>query len=111
MAAELLEFPHEVRGVRATRLDLQFLRARKIKSGARHARGAVVRKRPEPHRSRSRHVVPRHLFADGAASRGPRTDADGRYYQVCLACGTAYEYDWEAMRRTGRVLIEHAQQG
>jgi len=41
----------------------------------------------------------------------PRTDADGRYYQVCLACGTAYEYDWEAMRRTGRVLIEHAQQG
>src|SRR5258708_2299335 len=32
-------FPQEVRGIRAARLDLQVLRARKIKSGARHARG------------------------------------------------------------------------
>ena len=31
-------FPHEVRCVRAARLDLQVLRARKIESGARHAR-------------------------------------------------------------------------
>jgi len=34
----------------------------------------------------------------------PRTDADGRHYQVCLACGSAYEYDWKTMRQTGRLL-------
>lgn len=34
----------------------------------------------------------------------PRTDDDGRYYQICLACGTAYEYDWIEMRRTDRPL-------
>ncbi len=40
----------------------------------------------------------------------PRIDDNGRHYQVCLACGTAYEYDWEMMRRTGRLLapmLEH----
>jgi hypothetical protein len=26
-------------------------------------------------------------------------------YQVCLICGTPYEYDWMAMRRTGRLMI------
>jgi len=30
----------------------------------------------------------------------------GRDYQVCLLCGTAYEYDWTTMRRTGRVVPE-----
>ena len=35
----------------------------------------------------------------------PRTGSDGRYYQVCLACGAAYEYDWEMMRRTNRLLV------
>jgi len=35
----------------------------------------------------------------------PRTDENGRDYQICLRCGTAYEYDWETMRRTGRVLV------
>ena len=28
----------------------------------------------------------------------------GQDYQVCLLCGTAYEYDWVQMRRTGRVV-------
>jgi hypothetical protein len=41
----------------------------------------------------------------------PRVDANGNYYQVCLSCGTSYEYDWEMMRRTGRVLIENVQHG
>jgi hypothetical protein len=35
----------------------------------------------------------------------PRTDTDGRHYQICLICGTAYEYDWRMMRRTDRVLV------
>jgi hypothetical protein len=39
----------------------------------------------------------------------PRTDANGRDYQVCLICGRNYEYDCTTMRRTGRVLKESAQ--
>lgn len=35
----------------------------------------------------------------------PRTDGNGRYYQVCLACSAVYEYDWETMRRTNRRLV------
>ena len=35
----------------------------------------------------------------------PRIDSNGRHYQVCLACGAAYEYDWEMMRRTNRLLV------
>jgi hypothetical protein len=35
----------------------------------------------------------------------PRIDDNGCHYQVCLACGTAYEYDWDVMRRTNRLLI------
>lgn len=34
----------------------------------------------------------------------PRIDDHGRHYQICLACGTAYEYDWTMMRRTDRLL-------
>lgn len=34
----------------------------------------------------------------------PRIDDNGRHYQICLACGTAYEYDWTAMRRTDRLV-------
>jgi hypothetical protein len=43
------------------------------------------------------------LLGNGCSHRfaWPRVDADGRHYQICLACGTAYEYDWETMRRTG----------
>jgi hypothetical protein len=40
----------------------------------------------------------------------PRIDREGHHYQICLACGTAYEYDWRMMRQTGRLLatpVEH----
>jgi hypothetical protein len=29
----------------------------------------------------------------------PRRTANGEYYQVCLLCATAYQYDWKTMRR------------
>ncbi len=41
----------------------------------------------------------------------PRIDADGHYYQICPDCGTAYEYDWTLMRRTGRVLATGLRHG
>lgn len=46
------------------------------------------------------------LFGQGCRHRlsWPRVTDNGRHYQICLACGTVYEYDWKAMRRTGRVL-------
>ena len=33
----------------------------------------------------------------------PRRSANGDYYQVCLLCATAYQYDWKTMRRGSRV--------
>ena len=39
----------------------------------------------------------------------PRIDDNGRHYQICLACGTAYEYDWRMMRRTNRLLVAAVQ--
>ncbi|MGB9236952.1 MAG: PilZ domain-containing protein [Terriglobales bacterium] len=33
----------------------------------------------------------------------PRRAASGEYYQVCMLCATAYEYDWKTMRRGSRV--------
>ncbi len=33
----------------------------------------------------------------------PRRAANGEYYQVCLLCATAYQYDWKTMRRGNRV--------
>jgi len=39
----------------------------------------------------------------------PRVDDEGHHYQICLACGTAYEYDWGMMRQTGRLLATIAQ--
>jgi hypothetical protein len=39
----------------------------------------------------------------------PRIGSNGQHYQICLACGTAYEYDWEGMKRTDRVLNEDVQ--
>jgi len=33
----------------------------------------------------------------------PRRSATGDYYQVCLLCATAYQYDWKTMRRGNRV--------
>lgn len=44
----------------------------------------------------------------------PRIDDSGRHYQICLGCGTAYEYDWSGMHRTDRLLtavIERGLQG
>jgi len=38
----------------------------------------------------------------------PRVDGNGQHYQICLLCGAAYEYDWERMRRTSRLLISQA---
>ena len=40
----------------------------------------------------------------------PRANADGRHYQICPLCGTAYEYDWRMMRRTDRLLTLNAHQ-
>lgn len=33
----------------------------------------------------------------------PRRATTGDYYQVCLLCATAFEYDWKTMRRGRRV--------
>jgi hypothetical protein len=47
------------------------------------------------------------LCGRGCAHRfnWPRIDASGRHYQICLLCGTAYEYDWTTMRLTNRLLV------
>lgn len=53
------------------------------------------------------------LFGQGCSHRftWPRIDADGHHYQICLLCGTAYEYDWRLMQRTNRLLAANARQG
>ena len=33
----------------------------------------------------------------------PRRAASGEYYQVCMLCATAYQYDWKTMRRGSRM--------
>jgi hypothetical protein len=33
----------------------------------------------------------------------PRRAENGEYYQVCMVCATAYQYDWKTMRRGNRV--------
>jgi hypothetical protein len=33
----------------------------------------------------------------------PRRDESGGYYQLCVNCGSKYNYDWKSMRRTARV--------
>ena len=35
----------------------------------------------------------------------PRLSSNGQHYQICLVCGTAYEYDWKKMQRTDRLLV------
>ena len=36
----------------------------------------------------------------------PRLSGNGQqHYQICLICGTAYEYDWKRMHRTDRLLV------
>ena len=36
----------------------------------------------------------------------PHSGVYGQDYQVCTRCGTAYEYDWVAMRRTRRLALQ-----
>jgi hypothetical protein len=52
------------------------------------------------------------LFGQGCSHEftWPRIDANGRHYQICPRCGTAYEYDWGTMRRTDRLLAADAGQ-
>jgi hypothetical protein len=33
----------------------------------------------------------------------PHSGVHGQDYQVCVICGTVYEYDWVTMRRTRRL--------
>jgi len=35
----------------------------------------------------------------------PHTGAQGQDYQVCLICGSAYEFDCTTMRRTRRLTV------
>jgi hypothetical protein len=41
----------------------------------------------------------------------PHSGAHGQDYQVCLICGSAYEYDLVTMRRTGRLIDPDELQG
>jgi hypothetical protein len=34
----------------------------------------------------------------------PHSGIYGQDYQVCMRCGTVYEYDWVKMRRTRRLV-------
>jgi hypothetical protein len=38
----------------------------------------------------------------------PRMDGEGRYHQTCSHCGIAYEYDWNKMRLTDRLIVTPA---
>jgi len=53
------------------------------------------------------------IFGRGCSHRftWPRFDNNGRHYQICLTCGAAYEYDWNGMHPTGRILSQNAQAG
>jgi hypothetical protein len=46
------------------------------------------------------------VFGRGCSHRltWPRLGNNGQHYQICLDCGVAYEYDWQGMRLTGRLL-------
>ena len=37
----------------------------------------------------------------------PHSGVEGRDYQVCLLCGTAFEYDTVNMCRTGRIMLSN----
>jgi PilZ domain len=61
------------------------------------------------HRHRVQEIMPQKLMDVLMLGRcshefsWPRRAASGEYYQVCLLCATAYEYDWKTMRRGSRV--------
>jgi len=40
----------------------------------------------------------------------PRLSANGQHYQICVVCGTAYEYDWKRMQRTDRLPLMNGHQ-
>ena len=50
------------------------------------------------------------LFGKGCWHRftWPRVDTNGHHYQICSVCGTAYEYDWQTMKRTNHLLAPEA---
>ncbi len=51
------------------------------------------------------------FFGRGCSHRftWPRLGGDGQHYQICLICGTAYEYDWTGMRRTDHLVVMNRQ--
>ncbi len=51
------------------------------------------------------------VFGRGCSHRftWPRLGDNGQHYQVCLTCGAAYEYDWNDMHPTGRLLALNGQ--
>jgi hypothetical protein len=53
----------------------------------------------------------RRLLAESCSHRftWPRLPDDDQHYQICLICGTAYEYDWKRMHRTDRLLVMNGQ--
>jgi hypothetical protein len=61
------------------------------------------------HRHRVHEIMPQKLMDVLMLGRcshefsWPRRAASGEYYQVCLLCATAYQYDWKTMRRGSRV--------
>lgn len=40
----------------------------------------------------------------------PHSGLHGKDYQVCLICGSTYEYDWITMRRVRRVALPVSRQ-
>jgi hypothetical protein len=44
-------------------------------------------------------IISRLLFDCRHQFSWPRRDENGNYYQLCVMCGTKYQYDWTRMRR------------
>lgn len=44
-------------------------------------------------------IISRFLFDCRHQFSWPRRDENGDYYQLCVACGAKYQYDWTRMRR------------
>ncbi|MDT8068862.1 MAG: PilZ domain-containing protein [Terriglobia bacterium] len=44
-------------------------------------------------------IISRLLFDCRHQFSWPRRDENGDYYQLCVACGAKYQYDWTRMRR------------